>query len=204
MDGQITADMKQLEEYVNSMDGILSALFAQQSEINTSYNKATQCWCDRISQDTGNALAFAGTQTEQFNNYFMDLLGKLNVMYSIMTEGYLEGSWEGSLGKYELESRPNIKEATNTMINGTHVDSIIDFERALASYIEKTRNCIKSTQKALENATSWNDGLRRKNDEQTAEFSQNMNQCMMYLENQLEWVTKRRVKFQEALEAMGM
>ena len=85
---------------------------------------------------------------------------------------------------------------------GTLRQGIRAFEIDLESYIENTQRCIKGSQDALDSVGYWADIYYDSTKEKTEEFSSEMTKCIEFLSEQLEWITKRRIRFEEALEML--
>ena len=191
-----------LEEYINTLDIIFKKYAEEQDEISLAYNKVTSVWKDKISLITGQALDDTGRCILIMHEAFSRILTIINRRYSQMTERYAERSWDANVNVPEFKVKLNLEENVNMdVINGTTVEGIKSFERALEEYIESTQKNLSSIQRAHNNvATGWKDDQYSRMTDKINEFSATINTQVNVLNTLQSWIVQRRISFEEALE----
>ena len=206
MNEYVKADLNEIEKYIGKMDKVFDALYDSQSAINNSYNHTKTNWYDKVSIITGKTLCDTGNKIGKMGNYFSNMMRRLNSAYQKLDDDYGENHvWEAHFTPKQLECAINLEDEEMTRkINGTTVDGIMSFERALREYLDNTWKNVQSVATAYDDMSGyWDDNEYRRTGERVEEFRTSMTHNLEDLEEALRWIEERRRHFQEALEIMS-
>lgn len=191
-----------LEEYVNTLNRIFQQSSQTQDEVATEYNRVVTLWNDKISALTGQGLNAIGATVMEMHATLSNILSTVNARYEKMSQGYAERNWQASFNSCEFQVKIKLEGNMSTdTINGTTVEGIKSFERALDVYINDTVLHVRSIRNAHDAVgSSWRDDQYRRVDDKINDFVGTMNKQLNALKQLQEWIEIRRKQFEEALD----
>lgn len=191
-----------LEEYVNALSNIFQECSQTQDEVATAYNHVVTLWNDKISAITGQGLNEVGKTVMDLHAALSRMLNAINERYGKLSTGYAERHWQASIKKCEFQVKIKLEGNMDTdTINGTTVEGIKSFERALDIYINDTVRHVRSIRNAHDEVRKdWKDDQYRRVDDKINDFVSTMNKQLGTLKQLQEWITARRKQFEEALD----
>lgn len=190
-----------LEDYINTLNGVFQKCCQTQDDISASYNSVTLLWSDKISTLTGQGLNEVGKTVMNMHDTLSRVLQILNTRYEHMSQGYAERSWNASFTPCEFQVKIKLEGNMDTdTINGTTVEGIKSFERALDTYIESTVENVSKIRSAHDNVhNGWRDEQYDRTNDKINDFIGTMNKQLNALKALQGWISERRRQFEEAL-----
>lgn len=191
-----------LEDYINTLNGVFQKCCQTQDDISASYNSVTLLWRDKISTLTGQGLNEVGNTVMNMHDALSRVLQILNTRYEHLSQGYAERSWNASFSPCKFQVKIKLEGNMDTdTINGTTVEGIKSFERALDIYINDTVSNVKSIRNAHDAVRrGWEDDQYKCVDDKINDFVSTMNKQLNALQQLQEWIAVRRKQFEEALD----
>ena len=189
-----------LEEYINTLNGVFQKCCQTQDDISASYNSVTLLWCDKISTLTGQGLNEVGKTVMNMHDALSHVLHTLNARYEHLSQGYAERSWNASFSPCEFQVKIKLEGNMDTdTINGTTVEGIKSFERALDTYIENTVENVSKIRNAHDAVhDGWRDEQYDRTNDKINDFVGTMNKQLNALKALQGWIAERRKQFEEA------
>lgn len=191
-----------LEEYINTLNGVFQKCCQTQDDISASYNSVTLLWSDKISTLTGQGLNEVGKTVMNMHDALSRVLQILNTRYEHLSQGYAERSWNASFTSCEFQVKIKLEGNMDTdTINGTTVEGIKSFERALDTYIENTVENVSKIRSAHDTVhDGWRDEQYDRTNDKINDFIGTMNKQLNALKTLQGWIAERRKQFEEALD----
>ena len=206
MSEYVKTDLQFMEDYIDRMDKVFDGLYGSQSTVNGSYNHVAPNWNDKISRLTGRILLDTGNKIERMGCYFSNMMRRLSSAYQMLDDNYGENHvWTAVFRPKKLENAVNLEDdEMDRRINGTTVDGIKSFERAMREYLDETWKNVRAVQTAYDNMQGhWDDNEYRRTGDRVEEFCNSMTQNLSDLEQALAWIMERRRYFEEALDILS-
>ncbi len=200
MDG-IYVKFPVLEEYINTLNSIFKKCCQAQDDISLSYNSVLLVWRDRISTLTGQGLNEVGKTMMNMHETLSCVLRALNARYEHLSQGYAERFWNGSFTPCEFQVKIKLEGDMNMdTINGTTIEGIKSFERALDIYIKNTIDNVSKIRNAHDVVRDgWRDEQYDRTSDKINDFIGTMNNQLNALKVLQGWIAERRKQFEEAL-----
>ena len=190
-----------LEEYINTLNSVFQKCCQTQDDISASYNSVTLLWRDKISALTGQGLNEVGKTVMNMHDALSRVLHTLNTRYEHLSQGYAERSWNAQFTPCEFQVKLKLEGNMDTdTINGTTVEGIKSFERALDTYIENTVENVSKIRSAHDIVhEGWRDEQYDRTNDKINDFIGTMNKQLNALKALQGWIAERRKQFEEAL-----
>lgn len=190
-----------VEAYINALNVIFEKCYQSQSEIALSYNNAIENWNDEISDATRAVLSEIERSVSLICDEISHSLKILNRRCQTLSEGYAQRGWNATFIKREQQIKLKTESyMEKDAINGTTVDGIRAFERALELYIQNTQGTVADIRREHEIVhEGWRDSQYDRTSDRIHDFTSIILKQLECLQELQSWIAERRRYFEEAM-----